>query len=251
MKNYLLSEMLKTKRTGLRKAILVVPLFCSIIAILFSYMGNSPHLSFIAALNHWSLMWMPALMVITAGQFHRMESKSTRYGMIKGFPIDVRKSWIAKNLIIMILTLLATVILGVIMTICQFFLLGGGYEVIPLSSYMLALLFSWLLTLWEIPLFMYLSLKVNYLFLLILSFGVHLEFGAIFAAKETWWISPFSYALRVQAPLLFTHPNGILLEEGNRLLNPTVIPIAILAALLLVIILSTITTNLFLKQEVN
>ena len=57
--------------------------------------------------------------------------------------------------------------------------------------------------------------------------------------------------MRLMAPIVGVHPNGVPLENGNSLLDPSVIPTGIIVSVCLFICLSYVTAFWFSKKEVN
>lgn len=253
MKKYLTVEVLKTKRTIIRKMIFFIPILCILIACVFSYLGGegSVKLAFLSSLNHWSLVWMPALIVLSAGLFHNLEEHATEYKTIFSLPIDLKKSWISKNIILALFTLTASAFLGILFIALKVTIINTPTDIVPFYNCFIAIIISWILTLWQIPLCLWLSQKINVFILMLISCAANLELGAGKAPSSLWWLDPWSWPLRLQSPLIHLHPNGILLESNSILLNPSVIPLGIGLSILLFMALLIFTSFLFQRQEVH
>ncbi len=61
--------------------------------------------------------------------------------------------------------------------------------------------------------------------------------------------NPYSWATRLMCPLIGVHPNGIVLNQGDPLLNGDVIGIGIILSMVSFSILLFITGKLFEKKE--
>ncbi|OPJ64220.1 lantibiotic immunity ABC transporter MutE/EpiE family permease subunit [Clostridium oryzae] len=250
MKRYLQSELLKTKGSILRKLLILVPIVCICIAYMFSFLGGDIRLTFLSSMNHWGLLWMPALIMLLCGMFHTIEQNDTGYKTIFSFPIDLKRSWIAKNMVIAAFTFIASIALGVIFVVLQLALIHQTSKVVPFYSCFAAILISWLVSLWQIPLCLWLSKRINVFVLMIIGCAANLELGAGKAPSSLWWLDPWTYPLRLQVPILHTHPNGLILKADNILINFNVIPIGIALGLLLFIVLTILTSVIFANREV-
>ncbi len=252
MINYLISENLKTKKTILRKLLISIPLLCAGIALIFDFLGFGyfTNNSIFTSLNHWSLSWMPTLIVFLTGMLHKIEQNSTGYKTIFSFPIDLKKSWIAKITILALFTLIASIFLGILVTILNISLSNKDVLVVPFYNCLIAIIISWLTSLWQIPLCLWLSRKINFFILLILTYSINLELGASRAPSSLWWLFPWSMPLRLQCPLLHHHPNGLPLDSNSALLDPSVIPVGIVLGIFLFLILVLLTSYSFKKSEV-
>lgn len=254
MKKYLIAERLKTKNTILRKLLIFIPILCVGISSIFDFLGfgyfNTA--SIYTSINHWSLLWMPALIALLTGMFHKLEQTSTGYKTIFSFPINLKKSWISKIILLSLFTLIASVFLGILIIILNMTFTKAQTNVVPFYDCVLAIITSWLTSLWQIPLCLWLSKKINFFVLLIVTCVLNLELGPdFFSATSLWWMSPWSFPLRLQAPLLHHNPNGLPLESGSVLLDPSVIPIGIIISILLFLVLVVLTSYSFKKSEVH
>lgn len=252
MIKYLIAENLKTKKTILRKLLICIPMLCVSLALIFDFLGFGYFTSKSAftSINHWSLSWMPLLVVFLTGMFHKIEQNSTGYKTIFSFPIDLKKSWIAKIAILSFFTLIASLFLGILTVILNIAFTSTEASVVPFYNCFIAIIISWITSLWQIPLCLWLSRKINFFILLILTYGANLELGASRAPSSLWWLFPWSIPLRLQCPLLHLHPNCLPLDSNSALLNSSVIPVGIVLSILLFFILVLITSYSFSKSEV-
>ena len=261
MKKYLISETLKTKRTMLRKLLIFIPILSVGLASIFDFLGGDIKSAYITSINHWSLLWLPALIALLTCMFHKLEQNSTGYKTIFSFPIDLRKSWISKIILLSLFTLVSSVFLGILLLILNFtiiktptsevLIMGQHLSVVPFYNYFIAIIISWLVSLWQIPLCLWLSKKINFFVLLFITCAANLELGAGKAASSLWWMNPWTWPLRLQCPLLHLHPNCLPLESNSTLLNSGVIPIGMLLGVFLFLILTFLTSFSFKKSEVR
>lgn len=261
MKKYLISETLKTKRTMLRKLTIFIPILSVALASIFGYLGGDIKSADITSINHWSLLWLPALISLLTGMFHKLEQNSTGYKTIFSFPINLRKSWISKIILLSLFTLVSSIFLGILILILNFtiikastngiLIMGQHLSIVSFYNYFIAIIISWLVSLWQIPLCLWLSKKINFFVLLFITCAANLELGAGKAASSLWWMNPWTWPLRLQCPLLHLHPNCLPLESNSALLNSEVIPIGILLGVFLFLILTFLTSFSFRRSEVH
>jgi ABC-2 type transport system permease protein len=253
MNKYLIAENLKTKRTMLRKILIFMPILCTILSFTFDFLGFGYFTadSVFTSINHWSLLWMPALIALTTSMFHKLEQNSTGYKTIFSFPIDLKKSWISKIILLSSFTLISSIFLCVILTILNMIFTRTQINSVPFYYCLIAAIIGWLTSLWQIPLCLWLSKKINLFVLLLGTCAANMELGATCAPSSLWWLSPWAFPLRLQCPILHHHPNGLPLEPGSSLLNPSVISVGILIGIFLFLILITFTTYSFKKSEVH
>lgn len=252
MINVIISEFLKTKHTSLQKIVLLIPLLNVVVAGGFCSLGGEEVLKLtnVTSINFWGLIWLPALIVLLCGLFNNLEKKSTGYKTIFGFPINIKKVWISKCLVITTYTLIASILLWGFIALFDVVFLKATFSFEILFRCLLALVLTFLMNLWQIPLYLYLSQKINYFLLMIISCVLSIGVAPITAIKSNWWLMPFSWSLRVEAPITKIHPNGIPLESGNSLLTFEGFLYAAILSIVMLIILLVITTKLFNSKEV-
>lgn len=253
MKQYIISEHLKTKKTVLRKLVLFIPVLCVLVTYSFNALGGEETIpqTLVTILNHWSLLWMPALIVLLTGLIHNHEKKSTQYKTIIGFPIHLQSSWLAKSFLIAGYTFFSICVLGLLILLLRFIVMPHLVQPVSMLNIVISLFLSWLLTLWQIPVCLWLAKKINYFILIIINCIVNLELGTGYATSENWWVIPWSWPLRVDVPLLRLHPNGIPLDSTSTLLSFNVIPIAVISACVLYILALFFTRKALVKYEVR
>ncbi|OQR54193.1 lantibiotic immunity ABC transporter MutE/EpiE family permease subunit [Bacillus sp. CDB3] len=252
MNVYVKSEIIKTKRTNVRKMVLVIPLLCSFIAIAFGFLGGPDILRFSVEtiINHWGILWLSVFIALTAGLLDNLEKKSTRFKTIIGSPIDLKKKEMSRVLFLSWLAFLASVCLIVIISIASLLIQTSPY-LVSLLSCTLAVLLTLITSLWQIPFCLWLSRKTNLFLTLLINCMLNLNLGTLYAPTEHWWLVPWAWPLRLEMPLTHLHSNGIPLPENSGLLSNSVIPIAIVLSLLFFCFITFLTSKSFEKQEVK
>ncbi|PRS14339.1 lantibiotic immunity ABC transporter MutE/EpiE family permease subunit [Bacillus paralicheniformis] len=249
---YLKSEMIKTKRTMIRKMLLVIPLICSILALGFNFLGGPDivRLSVETIINHWGILWLSVFVALSTGLLNNLEKKSTNFKTIIGLPIDLQKKEISRVLFTTGLMGLGSLLL-ITFIILTSLLVNTSPYLVSLSSCILAVTLMFIASLWQIPFCLWLSRKTNLFITLLLNSMLNLNLGAVFAPTGDWWFVPYSWHLRVQMPLTKLHSNGISLPQNDELLSYSVIPTALVLSLTFFFILTLITVRSFNKLEVK
>ncbi|HIU75738.1 MAG TPA: lantibiotic immunity ABC transporter MutE/EpiE family permease subunit [Candidatus Pelethocola excrementipullorum] len=250
MQTYLKAELLKTKSTMVQKIIILVPFLCIITAVGFCFMGDEQTflLGGVTAINHWGLLWLPAVAALIIGVLQAHEKKSTDYKMIYGTFIDLRKVWIAKCIVVMWYLVLATLIFWVMLIGIQIALLGN-FTVGGTIKNLLALMLSLVAILWQIPVYYIIARKIPQFLLLMISVGIALTIAPDMVVKSFWWAVPFTWVLRVQSPFNGLHPNGVPLQEGDWFLSYAGFPVVIAGSIVLFVLSMYITTWIFNRKR--
>ncbi|MFN2746349.1 MULTISPECIES: lantibiotic immunity ABC transporter MutE/EpiE family permease subunit [Bacillus] len=249
---YLKSEIIKTKRTMIRKMLLVIPLICSILALGFNFLGGPEivRLSAETIINHWGILWLSVFAALSTGLLNHLEKKSTNFKTIIGLPIDLQKKEMSRVLLTTGLMGLGSLLLIIFIILTSLLVKTSPY-LVSLASCILAVILMFITSLWQIPFCLWLSRKTNLFITLLLNSMLHLNLGSVFAPTEYWWFVPYSWHLRVQMPLTKLHSNGIPLPQNDELLSYSVIPTALVLSITLFTILTLITVKSFNKLEVN
>ena len=102
--------------------------------------------------------------------------------------------------------------------------------------------------LWEIPLYMLLSSRFG-MFTSIFSCMI-LTIGSVVALahSDLWWVCPSAISIRLMCPILGIMPNGLLVPEGSKLLDMSVIFPGVLISLVWFILMSRLTILWFERK---
>ncbi len=240
MVSYLKAENLKLKRTFTKKLIFIAP----IITLFFGAMSGPYYQA--NSFNWWYIIMFPGNIALFCALVNQKEEKKIKYGAVFSLPIDLKKVWFSKIGIISIYALFANIVLslGVI---------AGKYiftSTIPSTKAMAAGIIITIISLWQIPLCLFLAKKFGFFPPVILNVGIGLVLDTWMATKALWWLCPYSWTSRLMCPILRILPNGLLAEAKDPLLNSNVIPVGTGVSIALFIILLLATAHWFKKQEV-
>lgn len=234
------AELLKQKHTFQKKLVYFAPIVTILIA--FILMGGRYIQS--GAYNWWYTLILPGAMTMISS-FIIVNEKRRKFHGLFSVLIDVKKLWYSKILVCIIYLALTCLVffLGITISGAVF-----GSQISIINSLMASVLL-FILFLWQIPLWMYVSMKINTGFSVILSIICNFGVAVVCSIKSVWWI-PFAIPARVMIPVIGVLPNGLNVEEGSQLINSGVIPIGICITVGLYLVLSYFTAKWFEKQEV-
>lgn len=230
-------EVLKTKRTIIRKLTWIFPILVVLITALFfastGYVVQS-------VINQWSFLWASLYLALTIGLIDRHEKVSTSYKMILGSPANLSIYELGRILNGILLSITASIVLVALVVLASF--------IMPLSvsigSLILAIVGIFITTLWQIPLYFWISRKTN-LYVSILTCFVGNFLGLLIndtLIGKTW---PFSWSALFPVSLIKMNINGLLVKSSEVVSNNTW---TILASIVLFIIFSYLDAFLFKKQ---
>lgn len=249
--NGLQSELMKYKRTFTRKLIVFIPLFFAVQASAGVWLMPEDTVrtwNLVTAMifNVWTVVFLAFGMALFAVLADSQERKSGNYRALRSHKTSPAYIWVNKVLIMAVHTLLATFVL-VIATILTGFITAAGE--IPWVNIVTASLVSWLVTLVLIPIQLWAATWKGMFLSTALGFVGFLA-GILSSPTSHWIAVPWSWAIRLMSPVVGVHPNGTLLESGDRLLNASVIPIGIVVSLSAFVIITAITAVWFTRREI-
>lgn len=234
------AELLKQRNTFHKKLVFIAPILTILIAFLL--MGGDYIQT--GAYNWWYMIILPGSLTMASSFIITNEKKRKFHGLFT-ILIDVKKLWYSKIVV-------STIYLGLF---CGIFFLGitisGSIldSEISIINSLIASILLFVLFLWQIPLWMLISMKINTGFSVILSVICNFGLAAICAIGTLWWI-PFAIPARAMILVIGVMPNGLNVETGSNLINGNVIPIGICISIGLYLVLSYFSAKWFEKQEV-
>lgn len=233
------AELLKQRHTFQKRLVWIAPIITIVIANIL--MGKEYVQS--AAYNWWYVLILPGTLTMMSSFLIVNEEKRKFHGMFN-ILIDVKKLWYSKIIICTLYLALTCTVFWVGITILGFIF---GNEISIFNSFVASILL-FILFLWQIPLWMYLSMKKNTVFSMILSIICNFGIAVLCAVKSMWWI-PFAIPARIMISVIGVLPNGLKAEYGNALMHGGVIPVGMAITVSLYLILSYITAKSFGARE--
>jgi ABC-2 type transport system permease protein len=252
MMNMILAERLKYKRSFARKLVLIAPLFFALYGLIVRlYLPDQSLLPWDALLammfNWWPVLFVPIGVSLLCALAENREKKAGRYRSLLANDISLPKLWLGKIVVLGYYQLISSLVMAIAAVAAGLIAAGGG---IPLLKIVGASLLIWLVSLGLIPIHLFAAARFGAF--AGLALGAAAMFAGVLAAPTACWIVvPWSWPTRLMAPVIGVHPNGVALQAGDPLLDPSVIPIGIAASLLCLGAVSALTALWFARREVR
>ncbi|KJR68095.1 lantibiotic immunity ABC transporter MutE/EpiE family permease subunit [Bacillus velezensis] len=239
MIQYMQAEHLTSKRTFIRKLIILIPLLNTA----FSFLLNTAYFM-TGTFNWWAVIFMPLMIALMCGLSVKKEKKSANDRAVYSLPADLKSIWFSKISLIALYSLLSQIVFLVIV-----FLLGLVFPAIAAVQLkgIEASSLLWLSALWEIPFCLWIARQFGFTAVILINMIAAFVLGIVPASGSLWWLSPWSWSVRVMSPILGIHPNGIPLPADSGLLNGNVIIPAIILSILSFIAISFVSAVSFSK----
>lgn len=247
MMGMLRAEMLKYKRTFMAKLVIFIPLFFAVYSLVTSYLVPGSYDwngILVMSFNWWPVTFLPLGYGLFAGMVASLERKAGNYRVLKGEVLSPRRIWLGKIGGMALIAALSSCVLVAGDLLCG--AIQG--EVPPLATMALAALLCWLSTLALIPLQLWLATWAGMLASIALG-AAGMIVGVLLAPTKLWLFCPWSWASRLMAPTVGVHPNGVVLPDGDPLLNAGVIPVGLAVSLAVFVVLSALTALWFVRRE--
>ena len=249
MYSYFKSEALKMRHTFAERLIIIAPMFTILLALLIM-----PGMYFQVECYNWfySLI-LPGMISLGCTLVATKDQKMKNMGVIS-LPINLKKVWIAKILVCMVMIFIA----------CFLLLLGTSaigaitnYKNavrIPMLNGFLGVIVLVVTFMWQIPICMFIGSKLGMLPTLLINVGAYSVFAIMAATESYWWIVPYSIPSRLMCPILKILPNGLPAVEESftykpELLSSSVVLPGVTITIILFLILTVITAKWYKGQE--
>ncbi|GFN31384.1 lantibiotic immunity ABC transporter MutE/EpiE family permease subunit [Paenibacillus xylaniclasticus] len=252
MTDMIISEWIKYKRSFAKKLAFIAPLFFILYGAILSYYlpeQTKPTWDVLLAMifNWWPILFIPIGISLLCTLAELREKKAGNYRSIRSNNISMFKLWFSKITVIGFYMLLSSSVLMLTALLTGLWTAGGD---IPFSKIIGAGGVIWLVALGLIPIHLYAAARFGAFAGLLL--GLVAMFTGVLAAPQTYWIFvPWSWPIRLMSPMVGVHPNGVMLQAGDPLLDSSVIPTGLIVSLLFLIVSSVITAYLFSRREVR
>ena len=197
--------------------------------------------------NWWPFIFLPLGMGIFSVLVAAQEKKSGNYRALLSHDVSPVFIWFYKIAAMAIYSLLSSLVLiaSVVISGC---LTSKGE--IPIGQILVGSFVCWLASLALIPIQLWAATWRG----VFLSIGVAFAgmiAGVLAAPSDFWYALPWSWATRLMCPIIGVHPNGTLLEAGNKLLDTSVIPVGMILSVVLFLVLTMVTGVWFCRREIK
>lgn len=237
---YLKSEHLKYKHHFCRKSIWLLPIMT--ILICFFLMGGS--YVQVGAYNWWYILILPYLVTYIATTFIKNEKSYLYHGLFT-IVSEKEKLWYAKIILAILYIGSSCLVFGIMIALIGMLF---GMKINGLQNSMASLILV-ITLIWQVPLTMFLALKINTFLILMVSLGLNLFCACCYGPTPKWYL-PFAIPARLMCPVLKIAPNGLEIGTSSSLLDASVILPGIGITSLLVVGLSVVTAKYFRKVAV-
>lgn len=233
-------EALRTKRTVIRKLVWIFPILVTVVTALFfastGYVVQS-------IINQWSFIWINLFLALIIGLNDRHEKNSTEYKMILSSPVDLFQYELGRILHGVLLSFVTSLVLCVLVAIASFFM----PVTVSLLACLGAILGIFVASLWEIPLYSWLSRVTNLYVSIAISFVGSLV--AIWVNTYTIGkIFPYTWSALMPVQLIKMHVNGLLIKSSEGTPNNDW---TMVASIILFLVLSYLSAYFFKKQVIK
>lgn len=214
---YVKAENLKYKRSVFRKLILLIPIALILISIIFIFIGIGLGGFSSSIVCNWC---MPLASLSIAILSHLVNSKEEKhkYRTLYNLPIDLKKIFVSKTILIGANLLVISLLLAVITAISEGILSGASTAIGHTGYFIFGYGLLWISLLWQIPFCLFLDQKLGFTGSLILNLLGSAFGGLFFSLTPLFWLFPYSWTARLMVTLFGVLPNGLLVEAGSRLI---------------------------------
>jgi lantibiotic protection ABC transporter MutE/EpiE family permease subunit len=251
MLEILRTEHLKFKRTFAKRLALFTPfLFILISQITKLYLPDEIgpwELLLYQIYNWWPVLFVPLGTALLASLAQQKEKRAGNLQNLRIHPVSVPALWTGKIAVLACHTLLSSGILAGSLLLAGLIVAGGA---IPWSQIVTGALLIWLTSLALIPIQLWAAAWKGTLFSMAVGFA-GLIAGVLAAPTPHWVYVPWSWPTRLMAPVVGVHPNGVPLDAGDPLLEPSVIPVGILLGITAFLLFTWITALWFKRKEMR
>ena len=231
MVNILKAEILKEKRSANAKIFLLTPIIFIVFNLLMNMLmtPNSEGHSYLlaTAFNWFPLLILPIVISLLVTNILAKE-KQSQLNLQKSMGLDRKKIKLIKSFLVLIEVFVIVMVSILIIYLIANFILKEN------TSFVMLLKAGVVLFIGSLPLvgfsFFIISLTKKNFIVLILNFILSI-ISPIPAVEDFWKFYPWSYSLRMLAPIVGVHPNGTFLDINSPLWDKSVITLGIALSL--------------------
>lgn len=232
------NEIFKTKRTVIRPITVIFPFLIIIFTIFFF---NSTGYVLESTINQWSFFWLNLYLSLIIGLIDRHEKNSTEYKTILSSPSDLFIYESGRILHGVLLSFIVSLFLAVFLLLATLICPVR----VGILSCLVAIVGVFFSTLWEVPLYTWLS-RISNLYLTIGLAFIGSMIGIYCVTSFSWGkFLPYSWSDLFPVALIKLHINGIPIKTREAIPNDSW---TIFASIILFFILSYLTAASFKRQ---
>ncbi|MNH95490.1 ABC-2 family transporter protein [compost metagenome] len=248
LRTYLKAENLKFKRSLFRKLIIFIPAALILISMVFIFIGIGLGGFSSSIVCNWC-MPIASLSIMFLCHLVNNKDQKHKYRTLYSLPIDLKKTFISKTILIALNLLIISLLLAFITVISECILSGVSDAMGHSGYYLLGYCLLWLSLLWQIPFCLFLDQKVGFVGSVIINLFASASGGLFFSLTPLFWFFPYSWPARFMVTLFGVLPNGLLVEADSRyILNSGESSLLVLISLLAMLVLSALFSRWYGKQ---
>lgn len=198
-------EKLKYRHTSIHRMSLLTATASGLMGLLLMGVNWGQFLAW----NMWYTLFGPFYIGYLSSAMISKDQNHLFHGMLGIFE-DKKQLWIAKCFYGIELLLKANIFMGIFGIL--FYLLNGSVG-IRIVQNVLAMLVLTICNAWQVPLFMFIARKTNFVVTTFICTVINIVCSIAFSLK-LWWI-PFAIPARLMCPILGMYPNGITIETDS------------------------------------
>ncbi|WP_339221135.1 lantibiotic immunity ABC transporter MutE/EpiE family permease subunit [Paenibacillus sp. FSL H8-0332] len=240
MLNIVSAERLKWRRTFIPKLAWLAPVFTLLLCAVL--MGGSFFQS--GSYNWWYTMLLPGALSLTCSLALQKDAKLKYRGLL-ALPVAPGTLWAGK-IIACAYWLMAALLLFLIGVTAGSLLFG---QTIPLSSSLAGTALIFLTFLWQIPLCLFLAVRLGLFAAVLLNLFGNVMGILVFNSGGLWDYMPYTITFRLMCPVLSILPNGLPVPADSPLRNTDMILPGTLVSLGWFAVLWLLSTLWFRRQE--
>ncbi|MBC5996758.1 lantibiotic immunity ABC transporter MutE/EpiE family permease subunit [Romboutsia ilealis] len=240
MINMIKSEHLKLKKSFQKMLIWLAPTITLLLASILiggNYIQSGGY-------NWWYILILPGILTLITS-FVINNDNNRKYHGLFSVVIDKDKIWYSKIILCTIYLALTCLVFFLEVT-----LMGYLFKsTISIKNSFLASIILFITFSWQIPLFMYISMRFKTGTAMIISMICNCGIGIICAVKSTWWI-PFAIPSRLMCHVIGVLPNGLSVENRRYIFDIKIILIGLIVTVMLYILISYLSARWFKEEEI-
>lgn len=250
VQNYLKAENLKFKHSLFRKLMIFIPIALILISMIFLFIGIGLGGFSSSMVCNWCMPVASLSIVLLCHLVNNRELKH-QYRTLYSLPINLKRTFLSKTLLIALNLLVISVLLSVITVISECVLteISASAAIVHASYYTLGYCLLWISFLWQIPFCLFLEHKTGFVGSLIINLFASALGGLFLSLAPFFWFFPYSWPARFMVTLFGVLPNGLLARADSRLiLNLGESLMLAFISLLTMLILSILLSNWYRRQ---
>lgn len=238
---YLKSEYLKFRRTFSNKLLVIAPIITAIFAWLMGGFTGYQYMS----LFWWYSFVLPGTIAILCHLSNQKEQRADKYYSVYSMPINLKKFWISKNLVLIEKLLLAAFALALLM--CASNIISPATAIFLPGKSIIGSIVIMIGSIWQVPLCLFLTFKVGMFVPVVANTAFGIFLPSYFGNSPFWWLFPYCWAPKMAEPLMGIGVNGTLIDYNG--IPELTIGLTLILSLLLFIVFTILGAENFGRQE--